>query len=189
MRPKDAEDILAARPVIAYKRILVPLDGSPFANDILPKVQELALCAQAEVLLLRVVSEPNEWPVEAESFVFSAGLVRTGAFANVKPEPMHTRRAIEAEHTREAAQASLDAAAAELTRAGLSVETLIQEGNPAQTILEVAEHCCPDVIAMSTHGRGGIQRFLMGSVATRVLEHAKVPLLIVRHPQMDSYSP
>lgn len=60
----------------------------------------------------------------------------------------------------------------------------IQEGNPAQTILEVAERCCPDLIAMSTHGRGGIQRFLMGSVTTRVLQHAKVPLLVVRHPQM-----
>ncbi len=166
---------------IVYKRILVPLDGSALAQEVLPHAQEMALCARAEVLLLRVVPRPTDWSDAGGAFVYSGGLVRAGEYAHEQLATDDTWQARMAEHLREAAQTSLDAAAAELRRAGLRVETLIQVGAPAETILEVAERCHADVIAMSTHGRSGLRRFLMGSVAARVLEYASMPLLLVRH--------
>ena len=170
---------------VVYKRILVPLDGSALAHEVLPQAQTMALCANAEVLLLRVVPTPTDWPDEEEAFIFSGGLVLEGKYAQESSKPKDTSRARRAEHAHEAAQTSLDAAATELRRAGLRVETLIQEGDPAETILEVAERCHADVIAMSTHGRSGLRRFLLGSVASRVLDYASMPLLLVRHQPND----
>lgn len=80
----------------------------------------------------------------------------------------------------EAAQANLNAAAADLRASGIPVETMIQAGQPAETILDVARSNDVDMIAMTTHGRSGIQRFLLGNVADRVVRHAHVPVLLVR---------
>ncbi len=191
VRPDEPEGTSAKDTGFVNKRILVPLDGSPLANALLPHVRELAQCTGAKVLLLRVIPSPTVWPDEAESFAFSGGLVSVGSYAikestlwtheqDKQPEPPDTRRALQAEHIREAAQNSLDVAATELRHADLQVETMIQEGKPAETILDVAQSCHADAIAMSTHGRSGLQRFLLGSVARRVLEYAKLPVLLVR---------
>jgi nucleotide-binding universal stress UspA family protein len=180
VRSEDHGEAQLFNPNISYKRILVPLDGSPLANEVLPQAEALAKCSNAEVLLLQVVSKPTEWPTAEEAFIFSGGLVRAGEFAHKQPELNDTLSARNAEHRRETAQVHLDSAATELRHAGLKVETLVQQGDPAETILEVAERCRADVIAMSTHGRSGLRRFLMGSVASRVLEYANMPLLLVR---------
>jgi nucleotide-binding universal stress UspA family protein len=84
------------------------------------------------------------------------------------------------ERETETAQSNLNTAAAVLTAAGIHVETEVQAGRPAEIILDVANSSGTDMVAMATHGRGGIRRFLMGSVADRVAWHTHVPVLLVR---------
>jgi len=68
-----------------------------------------------------------------------------------------------------------------LKKGGTKVTSVMREGPIPETILAVAEETHADVIAMSTHGRSGIQRWLMGSVADRVVNHANIPVMLV-HP-------
>jgi nucleotide-binding universal stress UspA family protein len=75
----------------------------------------------------------------------------------------------------------------ELTRAhekfreaGLTAEPLMRRGDPAEQILEACRQHSADLIAMSTHGRAGVRRWMLGSVAEKVLRHATVPMLVVR---------
>ena len=75
---------------------------------------------------------------------------------------------------------------AALARQGLtSHHRIIVEGNPAEQILEFADHIKADLIAMGSHGMTGILRLIMGSVSKRVLEQAKCPVLIVRLPDKE----
>ncbi len=60
------------------------------------------------------------------------------------------------------------------------MESHLQQGNEAQRILEHAEGGDIDLIAMSTHGRSGVSRWLLGSVAEKVIRHANKPILLVR---------
>jgi nucleotide-binding universal stress UspA family protein len=63
---------------------------------------------------------------------------------------------------------------------GLTVESHLQQGNEAQLILEHSNQKDIDLIAMSTHGRSGVSRWLLGSVAEKVVRHATKPMLLVR---------
>jgi nucleotide-binding universal stress UspA family protein len=67
----------------------------------------------------------------------------------------------------------------------LRVETLIREGDPAAEILRLARETNPDLIVMGTHGRTGLRRVLMGSVAEKVLRRAPCPVLTVKGPLFD----
>jgi nucleotide-binding universal stress UspA family protein len=69
---------------------------------------------------------------------------------------------------------------ANLEREGLRVTYLLRDGIVAETILEVAEIERADLIAMSTHGRTGILRLLLGSVAEQVVHHSKIPVMLIR---------
>lgn len=142
-----------------YKKILVPLDGSELAEQVLPQVSQLAGCTGAEVVLLRVPSEP--------------------VYDYLVPDPdiaVEMRSDIET-----AAQVYLDEIASELRAMDLKVSALVVWGAPVQdTILEVARQIHADLIAMSTHGRSGVARLVIGSVADDVVRHAPVPVLLVR---------
>ena len=76
-------------------------------------------------------------------------------------------------------EGSLRRVSARLREWGLSVETLRESGDPATEILEAAERVGPDLIAMASHGRTGLERLVRGSVAERVLRQAGAPLLLV----------
>jgi len=185
LRSKNAENEPAMATNVTYKRLLVPIDGSPLASAALPYARELALCTGAEVLLLQVIPAQNDWPY-TEQAAFLTGALLRGAKPDDQPNeaawdlPLKdTFRVKQAELIRETAQNSLDVAAAELTSA-LKIETMILSGAPARVILDVAKQCCVDCIAMSTHGRSGIDRLLMGSVAEHVVRHSELPVLLVR---------
>ena len=90
----------------------------------------------------------------------------------------------EAERT---AARQLEAIAAPLRSPQLQVETRTLRGYPADAILTEAERIQPDLIAIGTVGRSGVKRFLMGSVAARVLDQASCPVLTVRKP--DEHEP
>ncbi|BCX05700.1 MAG: universal stress protein [Candidatus Roseilinea sp.] len=160
-----------------YRRILVPLDGSELANTVLPYVHSLATCTGAEVLLLQVVPEPAPEVIVTRA-QFGWERVMSGSIASGSAD---LARWIE--HATAAARDRLDAVATVLAESGIRVETTVSVGRPAEAILDMAEHQGADLIAMATHGYGGIRRFLMGSVADRVVRHASAPVLLVRpHP-------
>lgn len=142
-----------------YKKILVPLDGSELAEQVLPQVSQLAGCTGAEIVLLRVPSEP--------------------VYDYLVPNP---DLAIEMHADIETgAQVYLDEIASELRAMDLKVSTLVVWGAPVQdTILQVASELHADMIAMSTHGRSGLARLMIGSVADDVVRHAPVPVLLVQ---------
>ena len=68
---------------------------------------------------------------------------------------------------------------------GIEVETEIRNGDPAETILAVADELDADLIVCGTHGRSGVKRQLLGSVAERVVRHASQPVLTVQLPETD----
>ena len=142
-----------------YKKILVPLDGSPLAEAALPHAEAIAKSEGAEIVLLRVPMMPT-----------------TEFFAR---EPTLAVKI----HEEEQAEAIkyINMKVEELKKDHIKVTAVTQEGPVPDTILSVAEETHADMIAMSTHGRTGIQRWLMGSVADRVVHHAHIPVMLI-HP-------
>jgi len=136
-----------------HKRILIPLDGSECAETIIPRVEELATVKQAGVCLLRVVS--------ARTF---PGVDSTEAQIKVVRE----------------AEEYLQDLKDRLRAKGLDVDTHVRYGDDVEEILDHAAQKEIDLVAMSTHGRNGIKRFLFGSVAEKVLRHAPKPVYLVR---------
>ncbi len=149
------------RPI--YTRILVPLDGSARSEAILPHIQILARAATAEIVLLHVlVDTAPEFGVPAAS-----GLV---------PPPVVRQR-------KEELTAYLKSTCSKLEKMGSCVTYLLRQGGVAETILEVARFMKADLIAMSTHGRTGMPRLLLGSVAEQIVHDSPVPVLLIRPPQ------
>jgi nucleotide-binding universal stress UspA family protein len=68
---------------------------------------------------------------------------------------------------------------------GVDVETAVLDGDPAETILDYAEEIGADIIVAGTHGRSGMKRRLLGSVAERLVRHASMPVMTVRLPETD----
>jgi nucleotide-binding universal stress UspA family protein len=141
-----------------YAKILVPLDGSEFAEAALPHVRALAKCTGAEIILLRVV--------------------RQSVRAYAAPDPL-LYQPIQEDTTAECAD-YLEVVAAELKAAGHKVTTETGTGPVAETILEFAQGLGADLIAMSTHGRSGLARWFIGSTADKVMRAATLPVLLTR---------
>lgn len=142
-----------------YKKILVPLDGSPLAETALPHAEAIAKSEGAEIILLRI-------PMMPASEFFSR-------------EPSIAVKI----HDEEQAEAVKYIAmkAEELKKERIKVSIVTQDGPVPDTILAVADNTQADMIAMSTHGRTGIQRWLIGSVADKVVHHAHIPVMLI-HP-------
>ncbi|MCB9682361.1 MAG: universal stress protein [Alphaproteobacteria bacterium] len=86
----------------------------------------------------------------------------------------------------QAARTRLDALARRCTEAGVSCDEAVTHGDPAATILDLADAWTADLIVMGTHGRRGLARVLLGSVAEQVLRRARVPVLVVRVADHDA---
>lgn len=142
-----------------YKKILVPLDGSPLAEAALPHAEAIAKAEGAEIILLRIPVTPA-----AEFFT------REPAMA------VKIQKEEEAE-----AMKYINAKKLALSRHNIKVTAVTQDGPVPDTILSVAEDTHADLIAMSTHGRTGIRRWLLGSVADRVVHLAHIPVMLI-HP-------
>ena len=141
-----------------FKRVLVPLDGSEMADRILPLVEEVARAHDSQVTLLRV--EPLVI-TELPSPLFAGSLW--------DPAPL---------------QESLAPQRDRLATAGLRVEARAAYGVVAAEVLSAAREA--DLLAMTTHGRGGVARWWFGSVAEQVLRHAPCPLLVLRTASASS---
>ncbi len=143
-----------------YKRILVPLDGSPLAESVVPHALALAKALDVEIVLLRVTVNP------AAEFSFSDPGLASNLIQELEQE----------------SKTYIKAMCTKLEKGGVRVTYLLREGAVAETIIEAAETMQVDLIAMSTHGRSGIPRWLLGSVADQVLRTSPVPVMLF-HPQ------
>jgi nucleotide-binding universal stress UspA family protein len=143
-----------------YRKIMVPLDGSPLAERALPYAEVLARRSGAALVLMRAV-EANVLPgrdtaasrhhVVREAEAYLDDLVS-------RLDPAQTLRA---------------------ARGVGGVETAVYYGTPQQGIVEEIQLRGADLVVMSTHGRSGLSRLLMGSVADHVLRQAPVPVMLV----------
>jgi nucleotide-binding universal stress UspA family protein len=138
--------------------ILIPLDGSRLAEAVLSPAADLAEATGARITLVHVVQTPAPYGP---------------SMLTLMPEDLDNRF--------EAATAYLEATAAPLRREGLDVSVHVSHGRmPSAVIAGAAERLEADVIAMATHGRGGLKRTLLGSVADKVLRASPLPLLVMR---------
>jgi nucleotide-binding universal stress UspA family protein len=142
-----------------YKKILVPLDGSPLAEAVLPHAEALAKSEHAEIIILRVPNAP-----------VSEFLSRDPMIAEMIHDDME-KEAEEYVHNK----------VATLEKENIKVTGITKDGPVPDTILEVADETHADMIAMSTHGRTGVSRWLMGSVADKIVHHTHIPVMLI-HP-------
>jgi nucleotide-binding universal stress UspA family protein len=142
-----------------YKKILVPLDGSKRAEMILRHVEELAHCYKSKVIFFRVFRSP----------------MVTG-FDATELEMFHKNL----EDQMNEAQRYVDALAGEFRDKGIASSSKVALGPVVKEILNIAERENVDLIAMCSHGRGGVSRLFYGSVASGVLNRADRPLLVIR---------
>jgi nucleotide-binding universal stress UspA family protein len=155
IRPEGVSRVAATD----FETIFVPLDGSALGEIILPHAIAAARAMKLKLHLLRVYTVLVQ--VADEGFPQGSAAVRDSLRAE--------------------ASAYLERKLEELRAAGLSnVLGTDLEGDPAGEIIDIARKTPHHLIAMSTHGRSGIGRWLLGSVAERVLHHHNGPVLLVR---------
>ena len=142
-----------------YQRVLVPLDGSPVAEAILPFIEQIAGPLDMEIMLLRVVPVSSFLDVVAMAKEVQAG------------EPI--LKELEA-------QGYLEPLVETLKAKGVGVGARVRIGDPATEIVAAAQEIGADLIAMTTHGRSGLGRLLFGSVAEAVLRGSPIPVFLMR---------
>ena len=154
-----------------YSRILVPLDGSELAEQVLPYVKALGNAYRAPICLLKVIG-----PVPAEM---------GDSLHGVYLDRIATAFRDQAESYLWHIRTSLRPAFARLD---LPISVISHEGDPAACIISEAEKIPDTLIAMVTHGRSGVTRWLLGSVTDRVLHATTNPLMIVRAKPQDEFN-
>jgi len=154
-------------------RVLVTLDGSEQSEAVLEPLRDLVGPLGAELVLLRVANSNDYVRPHGDQ----CDVCRSARSRGEEPdiEPVRVRRYVEKVADR-------------LRVDGLRVEAEMHIGHPASIIARVAQARDVDLIAMATHGRGGLKRVVLGSVATDTLKRASVPLLLVR-PSMEMPRP
>jgi nucleotide-binding universal stress UspA family protein len=155
------------KPTIAYQRILVPLDGSDVAEQVLPYASALIRPNYTRIFLTSVL--PNGFSDRTVTLLTSSppGLqLSTTSLPKAKVQ----------------LTAYLRSVAAALRERGATVQTTVRKGSPAEEILAEAAENEVDLISMTAHGLSGVSRWVYGNVAGKVLQGAHCPILLVRPP-------
>ena len=140
-----------------YKKILVPLDGSELAKKALDHAEKLAKTFDAEIILFEVVP-----------------------FMPIYGSPELVTPLIVDEKQKEAVERYLANLAEEMKERGYKVSAMVKIGQQvAVEIIDFAKEIGVDLIVMCTHGRSGITRWVLGSVAHKVLTRAETPILLI----------
>lgn len=150
--------------VLILKRVLVPLDGSALAESALPALMNLLPAADLDIHLCEVVSD---WLTTG----VYPGWGPIGEWGEIVPDTDEGVREAE-NYLRRVAERLV----------GSHVTTTVRVGIPAHAIVDEIRVIKPDLVAMATHGRGGMARAVMGSVTDLVLRASAVPVLVV-HPR------
>lgn len=147
-------------PASTFRHILVPLDGSQLAEETLPLAEKMATLCGARITLLRVVTPRLVVGHPSYILEFDVQLL---------------------EQSQSDAERYLESVAGRLRETVPAVETaVILSDSPPRAILDVAAEKGADLIAMTTHGRSGFRRFMLGSVADKIVRGAQVPVLLSR---------
>jgi nucleotide-binding universal stress UspA family protein len=161
---RGGEDPVAAQAIV---RLVVGLDGSDLAEQALPFVQQLAMNLNVPVLLTRVVD------IEQALVAAQRATIPVARFAGT-PELI-----------REGIDDYLQSEAAPLIDAGVDVETAVIEGEPAPALN--AALLPGDVLVLTSHGRGGLGRWMLGSVTEKLVRQGHTPVIVIRsQPSSES---
>ncbi len=153
-----------------FNKILVPLDESGLSEQALPIAIEMARQFKAELILIHAVP-----PVT----------LTTGDLGGGMENPTMTTLAIENARTLEAnnlkaASIYMENKLAEVRNAGVKVAIRVVTDTAAKSILDVSKNEGVDLIVITTHGRSGLGRAIVGSVADNVIRHAGIPVMVIR---------
>ena len=151
---------------VALRRITVPLDGSDLAEKALPYAMDLAEALSARVHLVRVAETYRDEVPGTPSHIFTS--------------PSYKAMLEQFDRLESEAQRYLSETATRLGSGSVDVTWEVMSGDPWRQLLRYAERDQPDLIVMTTHGRGGMARWFYGSVADRLLTSASTPLLVIR---------
>lgn len=157
------------------RSIVVATDGSKPAEEAVRQATDLASHEGARLHLVTAYPDPQMlrdpttiWSNEPKGVIDSG---RTGGGARTETVDL-----------REIAESVLKRAAREAVSKGVDVETHASEGEPAEVIINVANQVGADLIVIGSRGLTGIKRYLLGSVSTKVSQHAHCSVMIVRAP-------
>lgn len=151
-----------------YNKIMVPLDGSELAECVMPHVEAITTGCKITQVVFVLVVDPIQLP---------ASVPAMGEYGFSEKE----RRELE-EQRKQSAADYLKKIAEKTRLQGAALNYEVLEGKVAETLAHWAEQNGVDLIVIASHGRSGISRWVMGSVAERILRSACVPVLMVRAP-------
>jgi nucleotide-binding universal stress UspA family protein len=147
-----------------YQKIVVPLDGSGWAQRAVPHAVDIARANGSEIILLHVFRPP--------AIEYADKIALAGQEGQIQ-------------QAREAMKQYLIGVRSELRNEDLTVRTQVIEGlGVASLVSDYIRDEGIDLVVMSTHGRTGLARFLFGSVAHQIMQEVKVPVLLI-HPDKE----
>ncbi len=147
-----------------YKKVLIPLDGSGWSYRAVPHAVDIAQANESEIILLHIFRPPTAEYADTIALAGQEGQIN---------------------QLREALRQQVEGIANDVRAVNIPVTVHVIDGaGVAATICDYVEEAGIDLVVMSTHGRTGIARFLFGSVAAKVMECVKVPVLLI-HPDKN----
>lgn len=149
-----------------FKRVLFTTDGSDFAERAMSQAIDLARQCDAELRVVTVVENPVFYGIPEATALYDAEFYRS---LSAELEKL--------------AEGALERAREAAAEAGVTATALVRHGAPGEEILAEAREWDADAIVLSTHGRTGLGRLLLGSVANQVVTHAPCPVLLCRVPR------
>lgn len=138
--------------LLGLKNILVTTDGSRYSDAAVEEAMDFAQTYNGDLKIVRAVDVNDEFETLAPGTTFKLAAK---------------------------AEASLEEIKNRAKKAGINTETFVREGDAYMVIVDLAQHLKGDIIFMGSHGRTGLRRILMGSVASRVIGHAPCPVMII----------
>lgn len=144
-----------------FRKILVPLDGSMMSEAVLPYVKEIAVNTKSEIILLGVLEQGQH--------VRTIGGLDHFAYTDQQVEQI-----------RQETVAYLNGINQKLTKDGFTVKTVVKTGDVARVIIDTTIQENVSIVAMSSHGKSGATKWVLGSVSNKILQAGKKPLLLVR---------
>jgi len=150
-----------------FEKLLICLDGSSLAEQVLPYAAEVALRFGSKVILLQVITVPSK------SYAAAAEV------AEVKLRPGTQSLEEHIQRKKGESKAYLERVAKPLRESGLDVECVLMEGRPCDAIISYCDENQVNLVALTTRGRRGFKRLVIGSVADCILRRSGLPVLLV----------
>lgn len=167
--------------------VLVPLDGSEISRQIVPELMKFINPADNELILLQVAHAPGGkvgLPSRPASAEVPLSMYESARDVEYRTHPIYASQ--EWDSLSAQIEDELQEVARPLREAGFTVQTVIRFGKAAEKIVDFIEENHVGLVAMTTHGRSGLSRLVLGSVAEQVLRSAPVPVLLFRAVEASS---